>query len=263
MNIQQNPFEDRWPLLKEMFETGGAQALVTFISAREDLLERRALFLMASQRISQGQDLSRGLDDVVTISRAAIDEFYEQSVSEADEEQTLLRLQGANILSYNLSADLAPCWPDDEEVRETRHFEEGLRCADDCLRWREQLQKGAVAFSMAWWAQGVHHAGLGRWNRACEAFQSALDAAIDDARENGTPETVGPEASFTINISSGWLEFARWRSGDSSSYDRFLEAMGAFSKQIDRDDEGRDEALVGVQQLQIAAQRLPGQEQTS
>ena len=39
--------------------------------------------------------------------------------------------------------------------------------------------------------------------------------------------------------------------------------MGAFSKQIDRDDEGRDEALVGVQQLQIAAQRLPGQEQTS
>ena len=71
MNIQQNPFEDRWPLLKEMFETDGAQALVTFISAREDLLERRALFLMASQRISQGQDLSRGL---LSLSRQDLSE---------------------------------------------------------------------------------------------------------------------------------------------------------------------------------------------
>ena len=74
---------------------------------------------------------------------------------------------------------------------------------------------------MAWWAEGVHNAGLGRWGLACESFQSALDAAKDDARENGAPETVGPDSSFSVNIASGWLEFARWRNGDSTSYDRF------------------------------------------
>ncbi len=263
MNEKPNPFEESWPVLKEIFECKGAQALVSFISSQDELLERRALFLMASQRISQGQDLSRNLDDVITISRAAIDEFFDQYEAESDTEHALLRLEGANILSYNLAADLAPCWADDEEVRESRHYEAGLRCANDCLDWRKQLQKGAVSFSMAWWAQGVHQAGLGRWDRACESFQAALEAAMDDARENGTPETVGPDASFYLNIASGWLEFARWRSGDSSSYDRFLETMGAFSTQIDRDDETRDDAMIGVQQLQIAAQRLPGQERTS
>lgn len=261
MNSQPNPYEENWPVLKEIFESDGAEALVTFITSRSELLERRALFLMSSQRISRGQDLARNLDDVITISRAAIDEFHRQSTIDDEPEQARLRLEGANILSYNLAADLAPCWVDDDENREKRHFEEGLRCAQDCIRWREQLEKGAVALSMAWWAEGVHNAGLGSWGLACESFQSALDAAKDDARENGAPETVGPDSSFSVNIASGWLEFARWRNGDSTSYDRFLEAMGAFSKQIDREDEGRDEALIGVQQLQIAAQRLSGKEQ--
>lgn len=261
MNQQPNPYEEQWPVLKDIFETEGAEAVVAFIDSRTELLERRALFLMSSQRISRGQDLARNLDDVITVSRAAIDEFHHQSTIDDEPEQARLRLEGANILSYNLAADLAPCWVDDDEKREERHFNEGLRCAEDCIQWREELEKGAVAISMARWAEGVHHAGLGSWGLACDSFQFALDAAIDDARENGAPETVGPNSSFSINIASGWLEFARWRNGDSSSYDRFLDAMGAFSKQIDRDDEGRDEALVGVQQLQIAAQRLPGQEQ--
>lgn len=263
MSQKPNPFEESWPILKELFETEGASAVVEFIHEREELLERRALFLMASQRISQGQDISRNLDDVILISRSAINEFHAQSQLDDEPEQSRLRLEGANILSYNLSADLAPCWAEDDEPREKHHFEEGLRCATDCLRWREKLEKGAVAISMASWAEGVHYAGLGNWKLACKSFQSALDAAIDDAKEHGSPESVGPESSFSINIASGWLEFARWRSGDSSSYDRFLEAMGAFSKQIDRDDESRDQALVGVQQLQIAAQRLPGQETTN
>ena len=107
--------------------------------------------------------------------------------------------------------------------------------------------------------RGVHNAGLDAGDSPVNSVR--LDAAKDDARENGAPETAGPDSSFSVNIASGWLEFARWRNGDSTSYDRFLEAMGAFSKQIDREDAGRDEALIGVQQLQIAAQRLPGKEQ--
>ena len=68
MNSQPNPYEENWPVLKDIFESDGAEALVTFITSRTELLERRALFLMSSQRISQGQDLARNLDDVITIT---------------------------------------------------------------------------------------------------------------------------------------------------------------------------------------------------
>ena len=263
MNIQQNPFEDRWPDLQDIFTASGAEGLVSYIHDREESIERRALFLMSSQRISRGQNITRNLDDVVMTSRAAIDEFFQQSQSEQDPEQSRLRLEGANILSYNLAADLAPCWVDDDETREPRHHEEGIRCATDCLQWREELEKGSVALSMAWWALGVHQAGLGKWHNSCESFQGALETAMEDAKDNATPELAGPESSFSVNIATGWLEFAKWRSGDASSYDRFLEVMSAFSLQLDRQDEGREEALVGIQQLEIAAQRLPKKEISS
>ena len=86
---------------------------------------------------------------------------------------------------------------------------------------------------------------------------------MEDAKDNATPELAGPESSFSVNIATGWLEFAKWRSGDASSYDRFLEVMSAFSLQLDRQDEGREEALAGIQQLEIAAQRLPKKEISS
>ena len=78
---------------------------------------------MSSQRIS-GTRLARNLDDVITISRAAIDEFHHQSTIDDEPEQARLRLEGANILSYNLAADSVAA--DDDENRERRHFEEGF-----------------------------------------------------------------------------------------------------------------------------------------
>ena len=65
-------------------------------------------------------------------------------------------LQGASILSYNLSADLADCWPGDEKERTRAHFEAGLAAAKDCVRWREELQNPPGTLSMAWWAKGMH-----------------------------------------------------------------------------------------------------------
>ncbi|MGE4602221.1 MAG: hypothetical protein AAEJ65_04895 [Planctomycetota bacterium] len=258
MSQKTNPFEKFWPQLKELYCQQGLEKLIAHIHQSEDRPERRALFLMASQRISNGQGLSRSLDDVIGICRAAIDEFSCQAAAENDPEERSRRLDGANILSYNLAADLAPCWPEDTEPRTSEHFEEGIRCAQDCLDWREILEKGALPFHLAWWAMGAHLCGLGDWNGACEAFEKSLEAARIDAQENSTPDDVGPESSFVINISIGWLEFARWRSGDQSSYDRFLEVISAFRSRIEQDDEGKDEAITGIGQLETAALRMPG-----
>lgn len=258
MNQTKNPFEERWPQLLELFELGGPEKILGHIQASQDPIERRALFLMSSQRISNSQGVTRTLDDVITISRAAITEFCIQSSQETDTEERERRLEGANILSYNLAADLAPCWPEDSESRETRHYEEGIRCAEDCLEWRSLLQKGALPFSMAWWALGTHRCGLSDWTGACEAYEKSLEAAQVDAQENSSPTNVSPESSFSINIANGWLEFARWRGGDETSYNRFLEVIAAFRHQIDQKSESREDALIGIQQLETAALRLPG-----
>ncbi len=256
MNQPRNPLEDRWPAMQEIYSMQGVAELLRFIDGHDDLLERRGMFLMASQRISSGQGVSRTLDDMIQVSRAAIDEFTSQSEAQSDPDEKERRLDGANILSYNLAADLAPCWPEDEEPRLERHFSEGIRCATDCLRWREELSKGPVPFSMAWWALGAHRCGISDWTGACEAFQNSLDAAKDHASEMNEVTEAGPGASFSINIATGWLEFARWRSGDESSYDRFLKVIGAFSQVASQDGDLQDDALLGIQQLETAATRL-------
>ncbi|MGE4618743.1 MAG: hypothetical protein AAEJ04_02925, partial [Planctomycetota bacterium] len=120
------------------------------------------------------------------------------------------------------------------------------------------LQKGALPFHMAWWALGTHRCGLGYWKEACEAFEKSLEAARIDAMENSAPTDIGSESSFLINIAHGWLEFARWRSGDESSYERFLQVIGAFTQRIKENKEGKEEALMGLQQLETAARRMPG-----
>ena len=79
MNQKTNPFEKSWPQIQELYCQQGVEKLISHIHQSEDRLERRALYLMASQRISNGQGLSRSLDDVIGICRAAIDEFSCQS----------------------------------------------------------------------------------------------------------------------------------------------------------------------------------------
>ena len=169
-----NPFEQLWPELSEIYLQSGIVSLIDHIGAKSEPMQRRGLFLMASQRISAGQDLPRTLADLIAISRAAIDEFAAQAEVESDAEERDRRLDGANILSYNLAADLAPCWPEDPEPRTDDHFKAGIRCAEDCLRWRSELNKGAVPFHMAWWALGTHRCGLADWSGAIAAFESSL-----------------------------------------------------------------------------------------
>ncbi|MDE0959250.1 MAG: hypothetical protein OSB09_00555 [Planctomycetota bacterium] len=252
-----NPFEPLWPEMSEIYLQSGVVSLIDHIGSKSEPMQRRGLFLMASQRISAGQNLSRSLSDLIAISRAAIDEFATQAESETDRDERARRLDGANILSYNLSADLAPCWPEDPEPRTVDHYQEGIRCAEDCLRWRSELNKGAVPFHMAWWALGTHRCGLADWSAAVEAFGKSLEAAQDNARESATPVEGGPDASFLINISTGWLEFARWRGGDKTSYDRFLKVIDAFSQIARRNDDDHADSMLGIQQLETAASRLP------
>jgi hypothetical protein len=91
----------------------------------------------------------------------------------------------ANVLAYNLAADLAPCWPGDEMVREVHHSEVGVDLADNCLQWRVELGKGPDAFAIAHWVRGVHLLALECVEDAVEAFGESFDCTIEDAEAKG------------------------------------------------------------------------------
>ncbi|MBT7131312.1 MAG: hypothetical protein HN891_11470, partial [Planctomycetes bacterium] len=59
-----NPFEQLWPELSEIYLRSGIVSLIDHIGAQSEPRQRRGLFLMASQRISAGQDLPRTLADL-------------------------------------------------------------------------------------------------------------------------------------------------------------------------------------------------------
>jgi hypothetical protein len=118
-----------------------------------DGIERRVLYMFVRQGL-----LSKGLDLYISVARAGIDTFLAAAEAEEASELRDARIDGANIIAYNLSADLADCWEDDGLTRRSEHFAVGAEMADRCIAWRKQLSKPAWSRSVAHWARGTGHA---------------------------------------------------------------------------------------------------------
>jgi hypothetical protein len=222
---QQEFFKSHWPMLRQKLENGGAASAISWIDySFSDPMERRVLFLFARQGMVMSEWQGRNLDACVQFADAAIAECLSQS-ARADEEDVRQRcLDSANMASYNLAADLAWCWADDF-VREPRHFERGLKAAQECLKWRRQLGKGPWPMSMAWWADGVHRLALADNAGALGSFRKALDSAIIAAQEKNLPVILGPDCDGSVLMNIGWLALAGMKSGDAenkSAYDLVL-----------------------------------------
>src|SRR5205085_6436120 len=84
-----------------------------------------------------------GLDLYVETMRALIDGGTTNLPKVGTSEEDDRALDSYNAMSFNLAADLADCWPNDESPRQQRYFEAGLRAAEDCVRWRNELNKPA------------------------------------------------------------------------------------------------------------------------
>jgi len=149
-----------WGILRDAIERGGAREVARVVFER-DPDARRALWRLAFRRLDDRDSPLRSFELLIDLAQAAIDDSMTLSNQAVDAEGAATWADAANILSYNLSAALADCWPDDLAPRERHHFEIGLRAAEDCIRWRWELGKPPDRRGMAYWAAGMHHLSLG------------------------------------------------------------------------------------------------------
>ena len=243
-------FKEQWPEMKAAAESGGAETVIEFIQGFDDKLERRVLYMFANQGLVNQEWEGKSFDVYIAVCDAGIAEFLRQAEAADDEETRDKRTDGANIISYNLSADLAECWPGDELPRERQHFERGLKAAEDCIRWREELGKPAGPFSMAYWAHGMHSLSLGELEASVESFAKSLDYAREAAAAEGLPVETSAETSFSMILGAGYLGLARWVAGDGEGQELYEQAIAAFKAQCE-DRSKADDAQFGIDQLEV------------
>jgi len=137
-------------------------------------------------------------------------EIYEACIAEAlsiagDDEELI---EYANVMSYNLAANLADCWDDATEPRTTKHFKAGLQAANRCLQLRTQLNKPPFSFAMAYFVLGVHEYSLQNYSKAEKAWVSKLDNEL-----LALEKPAAAENDLNVLLSQGLIGLARWSSG--------------------------------------------------
>jgi tetratricopeptide (TPR) repeat protein len=238
-----------WDEMKTAMETGGTDAVVEFINGFGDD-ERRKLYSFAQQGFYGREWEGKSFDGYIEIVNAGIAEGLRQADAAADPDEAARLKDYANVLSYNMSADLAECWPGDETPREKRHLEAGLKAAEDCIRWREELGKGPFPFSVAYWARGMHELSLGDKENALADFKKSFDYAAEYAKAEGVSPEVSPDCDFVVILGAGYVGLAEWTLGEESGKTRYEEAIAAFKAQVDDYPDKKDDAQFGIDQLE-------------
>ncbi len=256
----------QWPGLRAAMETGGPEAAAAFIAGFADPLQRRVLYLYVNQGlVNQGWE-GKNLDDYIALCELGQAELLAQAAAAPDEETRQARVNVANMLYYNLAADLADCWPEDGFKRERRHFEAGLAAAQQCITWREELNRPAANKGMAWWAAGMHQLSLGLAADSRNSFARSLEYAREDAREQGIPAELDPRSTFSVILSEGYLALAELKlaqagAGDAAAaaaaHEHYAAACAAFTAQLESPGLKQD-AQFGLDQLATVWERYEG-----
>jgi tetratricopeptide (TPR) repeat protein len=249
MNAKEEFPENRWEEMRTRMETGGAAAVAEFVGAFND--EEKLKLYSFAQRAFYGREWEgKSFDGYIDIVNAGIAEGVRQAEAASDPEDSAKLLDFANVLSYNLSADLAECWPGDTLPRERRHFEAGLKAAEDCLRWREELKKGPFPFSIAYWAKGMHQLSLGEAADALENFVKSYDYAREYARAEGKDDAVSAEGDFVVILGAGYVGLAEWVQSAETGQGRYEEAVAAFREGAQKYPDKKDDFQFGIDQLE-------------
>ncbi len=244
---QRDFFAKNWPELKAALERDGAPAAVSFIDSFDSDLERRVLFVHARAGLVMDDWEGKSFDAYIEVCDAGTRELLRQAEAADDPNTAAARQRGAHIISYNLAADLADCWPGDDKPRSRAHFERGLQAAADCLRWCEP--DNSQGLSIDWWVKGMHELSLGRPAAARDSWQKSLDYARQAATAQDLPTEVSADAGFGVILGSGYAGIGRVASGEPEGGAQLEEAMSAFAAQLE-DETKRDDAQFGIDQLE-------------
>jgi len=248
-------FDGHWPAMKQAVELDGSQGAVDFILSFDDDMQRSVLFVFAHFGLVNEDWQGKSFDAYTEVCDAGIAELLRQADAAGDDETRNNRINVANVISYNLAADLAPCWPGDDALRERHHFERGLKASQDCIHWRGVLQKPPMPFSMAYWTKGIHQLALGDSASAAESMAKSLDYAKQASQADGGTTAISSAADFSILLGAGYYGLARWAAGDAKGKAQYEEAIALFKAQLD-DAEKKDDAEFGIAQLEVVREKF-------
>lgn len=234
--------------LVDAAEKSGAAGVFAFVDAFGDDHERRVLYVFSLRALNVFDWPHRSLDLLVKVADFGLAELRAQADAAEEDEVSARRMMGAHTLSFNLSMDLADCWPGDEIERTRVHLKRGLRAAEDCLSWCPEDRPGLLAQDH--WVRGVHRVALGDREGAMESWEASLSQATIHAKDRGLPTEIGKECYFGILLPSGLLGTARMLSGDSDGLQLYIDAMVSLGMQVDN-PKMKQAADSAIQQIEI------------
>ncbi len=237
----------------------GSVAVIDYIYSLQ--LDQRVAAAKTAQKVlfANAADV-QGLDLYIDTMRTLIEKGTSGLTKVGSSEEDNTQLDAYNAIAFNVAANLADCWPGDELPRESRHFEAGLKAAEDCVRWRNALNKPPRPFSIAYWAKGMHLLSLGYFSGAVKSFNMGLTFAERAAQEAGKSTEIDVDSSFDLLLNHGYLGIGEQLDGDVEGAQRYNRAISLFKQQIvnaqtNGDHQAKDDAEFGIAQLEKVRER--------
>jgi len=246
MSVNRETLETYWPKIKKLAETEGAQSIISLCEQEQDIEMRWSLYRFSNQTLAQRDWNGRDLSTAITVGEAAIESMLKIASSDKAIEKTYK--DRANILCYNLGANLCDCWDDGIERNDT-FFEKGVELACRAIKFREELDKGPAPFSMAYWLRGKNYLSLGQVAKAKEDLKKSLDYAKEDARTKSLPDSLSADAGFAVILGYGLVAIAEIVEGVVGARESFDQVIKVFESQISQDSDKKADAEFGIFQL--------------
>jgi hypothetical protein len=252
--LSNDELELRWTALRQTLDNGGASACIAVIRSESESSRRNQLYRLAVRKLGGGVGAtSSELDAMISIGDAGIRDLLGVVAHSADDAARWE--DNANVLAYNLSANLCDCWGDGDS-RHKAHFEAGLRYADQALEMRRKLKKGPAPFSMAYWAKGKHLLSLGRPTEAAAAFHECVACEDALARESGHGVDALESAPGGWLNARAFLGLSLINAGDGSGRSMLDQSLAVLrTRSVDGDGEAKDDARVYRDQIEETLKR--------
>ena len=248
--------EQHWDELRTRMERGGAPEVGAFIDTFADAEQRRTLWSFAQKAFAGRDWQGKSFDALIDVVGAGMDESLVQYAEATDKVLLHKTKEHANVLAFNLSAELAECWPGDERPRERHHFETGLALAEDCIRWRRELGKPPERRALAYWAAGMHHLSLGNRREALGYFDIAAGLAAEQVAGTEKAE-IKPGGDFAAILYEGYAGLAAWGMGEAAGRERYERALRAFEGTVAQlEGEPKNDAQFGLDQLRVVERKF-------